>query len=743
MGDKSCLTDLSVCLYGQPLLCGRRMLNQLRRALEQHRLCSSAFTRWREVLALRKRMRHMTRAADRRRVRATKSHTLAKWKARFKQTQSLSTLVPYFQERWDDNQRRQAFDNWRTYMRISVMGRALDLHVVKKSWKTWRAQYAGRLAARSHAWEVIRHSNQQRVKLQALIRWREKATRFREQGKLVAHEADNKLQRWAWGRFQARTHTLWINQAGADQAYRGIVLHQTFSWWREARLGHLGRVWQDKKDVQLLSSVWGDWTRMIERSRRDRLISDIVAQREKARLVHHAWERWKTHVMELHTRFWQVGLERDQSLSVWAWNSWRSAHADQKRREALLVSALAVKKDALKRRVWRTWHVRAMQSRSRKDRLETFTTQKNLLLMTSVLSRWYDLTQEGLMWPSEYQVTVHSQTQLLKRMFEHWMTKCYALPALELRNKKLKLRAWRAWLEALPLAHDQHEADNVDKEMLLAQALHIWRHAAKQRATFRAAARFGGLSAHRLRAMSSRLRVPSSRFSTPPGSRGNSSSSPFPAGTSGTSHSTQLRPHAILIRRPSSRYGDTPQTDRESMAFQAERDVSSPLLRRVHTSLPNGHDNSSPTVPDGAEEEQSGQEQEQVSEVESEREPDENEAKGEQVLEDTHKETSIIVSHPDQNRSPLLGRGPRHSPRSESGGVFRGDGGSSFRDLTADLPLGSARTSLSPFTPRPELVRSSTPPPPRTTPQQKFQREPRTDIRTRHERLLERWRSRE
>lgn len=166
--------------------------------------------------------------------------------------------------------------------------------------------------------------------------------------------------------------------------------------------------------------------------------------------------------------------------------------------------------------------------------------------------------------------------KLLQRVLDHWKSQTTTLPAIKQIHSGVLLRVWDVWREKFPLVHMRHMAEDKDYELLVGQALKLWQRSARRRSTFRAAARFGGTSAERLRASASRVRTPSSRFSRVRRSHVLTTASTLQRSTSSLSlrHSSNEVPYQVSDPYPQS----VPQYDDEVSNEETTDDPTTSLL---------------------------------------------------------------------------------------------------------------------------------------------------------------------
>lgn len=471
-----------------------------------------ALRRLRQALVKSQQLQRMTVKADRRLARRAYSKVFLIWKQKFEQVRSLPLLIPQIQVQQERRIAQHALHIWRLRCRSNVLRQALDGRTQVKYLTLWRKRVQDRQTQADEGIRMLTQVWNQRCRTRILDIWKDKVSCIRSHKATAEKLEAHVLLTRVWTRWSSRA----VSHARLAQTAErlNVLLTLRRKWWIwRARLEELRvRTIQQRQERIILARALAAWRHKTVYTIYLREVSLQVETTYNQDLLRSVIRAWIERVVDERVRLGNAGAQYDAQLVNRIWSAMRSRIIAQHKRDALLQTFHAHQRRQLLGRTLERWYQGAGEQQARK----TLISRRTQDLLRRVLTKWYDQTRDVLLREKEYEVFLSRGMRAMSNALHTWEDRTLSLDLVRRRNDWLKQQALERWLDLLPLAQARNEALAFDRHKLIADAFGIMRHECKQRATFRAAARFGGASTLRLRALSARLRVPSSRFVSAP-----------------------------------------------------------------------------------------------------------------------------------------------------------------------------------------------------------------------------------
>lgn len=280
-----------------------------------------------------------------------------------------------------------------------------------------------------------------------------------------------------------------------------LLVRQMYIKWCEKHIEAKSLSLEHRNRRKMLGITFTFWkARSLER-RQETLAIEHMRSRIKARVQKACLARWTNAVIERKSLLLEAGDRRDALLLRLAFSKWIQACLRHEDLLSLSKSFLDVKKEDLLRRTFVKWITLTRSIQSRRERAENLLQQKKRAMAVKMFDYWYDRYVEASLRPLEFKALLQRQQTAMSSIFTQWKSQTKSLPAIQLDHARRKSYAFYKWQERLPLARLENKAIKKDRLMMQEKDFKHWYEAARAKRALRAAARFGGPSAIRLKTL--------------------------------------------------------------------------------------------------------------------------------------------------------------------------------------------------------------------------------------------------
>ena len=493
----------------------------------RNRLLHSAFTNWTTARSERATIRRKEALADRWRARRSKRTALRRWQSRMGGVEAMEQAADRMRNTHLDVLRGTMLRLWLLREREALYARVVAAKLTAQAISAWSGKHR-RLSARLKEQEALVVERRRTSSLaRTFSLWRD-TTRQIVTSQHLASERDRRKVKI--GTFRRWRDALCRREAEVQRAETIDALllqRQMLAVWIRRHAEAKAEQHLHYRNLALMRTSLAFWRAQSAQRRQEAWAVDMIRGKIEARIKRKCLDAWTTAVIERKSQLMEAGEQRDAVIVERVWVRWIEACLRHEDLLSLCNSLIDVKKEDRMRRAFSRWATLARAEQNRRERVEQFLREKRRTVAQKSLEQWYDRYVEATLRPLEYEALLQRQRTALVSAFGRWRGQTSSLPAIRLDHARCKSHAFYKWLQRLPLARKENAATRWDRRLMQEKGFEHWHAVMRTRRALRAAARFGGPSAVRLRA-TAHLRP---RGSGNPYGGASSSSSPVPLRT--------------------------------------------------------------------------------------------------------------------------------------------------------------------------------------------------------------------
>lgn len=473
---------------------------QLADLFRDRRLLSAGMHQWIEVKSTHEVARKQAAHSDRWRARRLKLFALHAWLEKFLYVDTLQDKADAVVRERKSRLVSTTLQTWLLREREELLSRVRDERRLSTFMTLWLERKRKQVSALEAKERVLVINRQQSVVRLSFLSWKEITQQARAAQEMAGEREARKFQRQVfakWRTASAEKELAW-HRARATDTY--MTQSRALALWtgrlRSKRADSLKR----QKDRTALHSAFTLWRARTSERQRESLAVATLRSKHERRTRNHVLHSWMERVIERKSTFMEAAEAHDAKLVHVAWSRWLQACLRHEDLLNLCVSFVDVKHEEQLRRVFGLWMQAARAEKSRRERAAYFAAQRRMALVNDVFSRWYEQRIEATLRPLELEALVVRQSAAKQAVWKRWQDKTKSLPAIQLDHACLRSHVFYHWRELLPHARMRRKAVEHDRQDMLAKGFDHWLRVAKAKRAFRAASRFGGPSAVKLRA---------------------------------------------------------------------------------------------------------------------------------------------------------------------------------------------------------------------------------------------------
>jgi len=475
-------------------------MTRLADSLHGHHLLQLALVKWKDARDEKASMRRKEALADRWRARRIKRSTSRVWQSRLERLRELEEGADCIRLRNIDQLKATTLQIWRLREREQLFTRVRVSKVTALAFDKW-IQHHRQLTSR-----LINLENHFANKT-ALTRlsktfgiWRETTRQVVTSQRLASERDRRKIKTDVFTRW---SETLAKKQAEMHRAKTVdafLLQKKMLSTWSKKLVEIKAQKLHSRRNHKLMSVTLAFWKARSAERRQDMLAVGLMRNKIETRIRKECLAKWTAAVIERKSLLMEAGEKRDAMVLERLWLQWIDACLRHEDMLNLSQSFIDIKREDLLRRSFSKWSNFARAEHNRKERAEHFLRQKKKVVVEKVFEKWYDGYVEASLRPMEYEALLQRQRIAEKVVFSRWKSRTKSLPAIRLDHVRSKSHAFYQWLERLPLVKVENKAAKWDRRLMQEKGFRHWYAATKAKRALRAATRFGGPSAVRLRA---------------------------------------------------------------------------------------------------------------------------------------------------------------------------------------------------------------------------------------------------
>jgi len=192
------------------------------------------------------------------------------------------------------------------------------------------------------------------------------------------------------------------------------------------------------------------------------------------RVTSDALTRWTNRVIDIKLRELDVKQRTEVAMLMRTFKKWKFICVRHSEELSLMESHLDIKRSENMRRMFHHW---LSASRARLHKRETIAKSKEEMRrrkITAAWDMWQDRFRDQKLKPTEYQLIVQSQRNLVFRAFGIWHSKTKSLPAIRFDATRTKARYWEVWRNLTPDVSLINKAREWHRRMVLSRASEKW-----------------------------------------------------------------------------------------------------------------------------------------------------------------------------------------------------------------------------------------------------------------------------
>ncbi|EIN07385.1 hypothetical protein PUNSTDRAFT_121511 [Punctularia strigosozonata HHB-11173 SS5] len=466
--------------------------------------------RWRDMVDLRAREKHVESIADRRVLR----DALQKWKER-------SCEVQRADDFYDVVCLRAAMSRWKAACaRIQAQERKADKHMARQDdvlvravMRVWKAHERGRLLERVRAVRLLKHvwavwnkkmnvirdnediaaayalRGDSSLAVSSLRKWRQAfATHQNAQAFAVQyHDAQLRFKYLLEWRVALRQKLKMMKQA--RKAEKIIILRRAMERWKEASENRRREAKLTQLQAKKAKRIFGVWRERTRRQIHLRLAEQVVQQQVALRIVRDALKRWLDRTVEIKSREIDVVVRRERLIVGNAFMKWKAVCLRHVEELSLLESYQDVKREEMIRRMFHRWLQSARAARHRRITLQRKEEELRCAIITMAWEQWRGRFKTMRLRPLEREFALQTQKHVLYRAFGIWHSKTTSLPAVRFHASHVKAKAWKKWRDAMPGVLQAKAARDMHKQTVLKKSFNKWLEVYRTKVALKAVAR--------------------------------------------------------------------------------------------------------------------------------------------------------------------------------------------------------------------------------------------------------------
>lgn len=477
-----------------------REQSAIARSYDRQQTLQYCLNRWVENLAQKKSEQRRAALADRWRTRLTKAYAWQVWMEKAQRIVSLQAQADAFQIQQEEKQRAIYLRKWILCERRQLFVRISSSRRIALLFSKWHTKHSTMKEDLMEKEAVIHSKRNSKSRLETFKVWKEATRKIVLAQQLAAKRDGRKVLGEVmslWKASNRRKELAWY-QAQAVDAH--AVQRRCYSIWIDRRRQNKLKECERRRNFECLRNSFAFWQANAAERRREAIAVAMMRSKVERRTRGEVLHKWTVRVIERKSLYMEAAEAHDGLLLQRAWQAWMAACIRHDDMLNLSNSFRDVKCEDWMRRLFTKWSNAARAERLRRERAERFLAQHRKQVMHRVIEQWYDRYMEATMREQELNALLQRQEAAKRSVLAHWKARTRCLPAVQLDHARLKSHAFYRWHELLPFARLRRTALEHDRLVMQAKAFDHWLYVAKAKRAFRAAARFGGPSAVRLRA---------------------------------------------------------------------------------------------------------------------------------------------------------------------------------------------------------------------------------------------------
>jgi hypothetical protein len=443
--------------------------------------------------------------ADRWLRRRWRERALLRWRSKLCEVHSLEHNADNLLARRRTRIKAQVIDTWRLHERLRLIRRVQSSQLMLNCLEKWRSQRKRLLARLGAAEANIVQSRRERTLEKSFATWRQITYQMTCALEMSAKRDERKILQ--------ETTKLWIvaTRRKREMHRRALLksaatsLRRAFDIWNSrVRMSKLQNV-VEERSLELVRKAFLDWSHLAARNRRDSLAIARFRGAVERRSRLHILAKWVQLVIDRKSLYLEAADMRDRQLLQRSWQHWLEVCVRHDDMFSLSNSFLDVKREDKLRAAFKGWLSNAQRSRSRRQTAERVTVEMERKRLVALFQCWYARYAEALLRPQELDWLFSRQEAVKAQVMDRWRAQTRILPAIELNHARLVSYALHFWRAKMPFARRERIAITHDRIDMQGKAFEHWKRMTKAKRAFRAAARFGGPSAARLRSFHRRV----------------------------------------------------------------------------------------------------------------------------------------------------------------------------------------------------------------------------------------------
>ncbi|UZJ51935.1 hypothetical protein CBS101457_001255 [Exobasidium rhododendri] len=505
--------------------CRMNNMNRLAEAFHRHRLLQKFFLDWTITREEKATLRRREALADRWRARRTKRSALLSWQHSLAGVRRKEHKANDLQARQVDVLLTSTLKIWRARRREVLFQKVDVFRVMSTAFTKWTKRYDQLTLRLTKLEDTLTSRIEGKTLGVAFHMWRETTEQIVMSQRLAGERDRRKIK--------TETFIRWMK---AVQGKRGDMQHATvidgfllqrkmWSLWMARHTEVKVELLRRSRNRALMGTTMTFWKARFTERRQEKLKIDAIQKTIEGRIRRESLSKWTAAVIERKSVLMEAREKRDAYIVRSVWLKWIDACLRHEDMLNLSKSFIDVKKEEQLRRTFLAWVKFARAESNRKLLAKQFLREKRTITLEKSVTQWYDRYVESSLRPLEYEALLQRQKIVQRLIFTRWKSRTTSLPAIRFDHVRSKSHTFYRWLERLPLVRVENQATRWDKQSMQRKGFQHWSAAARAKKAVRAAARFGGPSAARLR---STAYLYQRGMSNPYGGFGSSSPSPVP-----------------------------------------------------------------------------------------------------------------------------------------------------------------------------------------------------------------------
>lgn len=392
-----------------------------------------------------------------------------------------------------------AITKWLLREREQLLSQVLTEKTLSRLLRTWHYRYQRLTSVLMEKEQIVQHNRDYVLQSKAFTTWKD----ITDKAAAIQIMASSRDQRKVKTNVLRKWRERWTDQESKWHRARAVdtfAMQRTFfALWTEKLRKKRLQVHINKCHGTILASAFAYWRAHALNKRRDSLAVATLRHAIERKIRQQALRLWTNRVIERKSQMLEAAESHDAKLLTHAWQAWIHACLRHEDMFNLCNSLTDVKRERHCRQVFSKWLQATRSSSSRRERADHFLRHRKETLVKKTMQRWYDQYAEAALHEPELQVLLYRQTLAMRSVWQRWQNQVPALAAIRLDHARLKAKAIHHWHDLQPAARARRMAVQHDKHLMQTKAFSHWTQAAKVRRAFRAASRFGGPAAVRLR----------------------------------------------------------------------------------------------------------------------------------------------------------------------------------------------------------------------------------------------------